>query len=368
MKMKKLWILTAALLFSCNGSEDGDYWTNLNDLPVNRPVQLIEFDHVEGIFFSHLNYTTEAASNGDVILNDRQEAVMVRITESGELVDIIARQGRGPGEVGDILSMQMDAAGGIHVYDQQNQKSVYYKPGSYEPTEFSIQTSNGNRVSKMFPIAGTTSYFVIERNLRALIDDEVEPVTSLRVYERTEDSTRVQMNFPAANYASLVIDGNVMGGAPVPFGPEFLFDMSADKQSFFVSWNENSQIVELNSELDTIRTLDVKLERLPISENELSDIEEEFSDHHPNQLQSVIDLLPNRKVSYDEFIVDYQNRIWLKLTRWNENDQEWLILSEEGEPMKRVLLPREGMLTHVSEHHLGFRKDDHLFALFEAVD
>lgn len=368
LNMKKLWLLAAALLVSCTGNESAEYWTNIDEIPVERPSQLIEFDQAGEIFFTHLNYSTEVAANGDVILNDRHANVLLKISDKGQLADIIANQGRGPGEVGDILSMQMDAAGGIHVYDQQNQKSVYYKPGSYEPSEFTIQTTNGNRVSKMFPIKDTQSYFVIERNLSAWLDDTAEPFTSLRVYYRETDSTRVQWNFPAAIYARLVVDGRVLGGARVPFGSEFLYDISSDKESFYVSWSENSQIAELNSDLDTIRTIDVKLERLPISENELMDIEEEFSDHHPNQLQSVMDLLPDRKVNYEEMIVDHQNRIWLKMTRWHENDQEWLVLSEEGEPLKRVFLPKDGMLTHVSEHHIGFRKDDHLFALFEAVD
>ena len=366
--MKKLWILTVVFLLSCTVNEEGDYWANLGELPEERPTQLIEFDQTGEIFFTHLNYSTEVADNGDVILNDRHANVLLKISENGELVNIIANQGRGPGEVGDILSMQMDAAGGIHVYDQQNQKSVYYEPVRYEPSEFIIQTTNGNRVTKMFPIKDTQSYFVIERNLSAWLDDTAEPFTSLRVYDRETDSTRVQWNYPAANYARLVVDGRVLGGARVPFGSEFLYDISSDKDSFYVSWSENSQIAELDSELDTIRTIDVRLERTPVSEDELADIEEEFSDHHPNQLRSVMDLLPDRKVSYEEMMVDHQNRIWLKLTRWHENDQEWLILSEEGEPEKRVLLPKEGMLTHISEHHLGFRKDDHIFALFEAVE
>ncbi len=368
LNMKKLWLLAAALLVSCTGNENADFRTTIDELPEERPEQLIEFDQVGDIYFGHLNYRSEVMPDGDVILNDRQEAVMLRITETGELVDIIASEGRGPGEVGDILSMQVDSTGGIHIYDQQNQKSVYYEPGSYEPSEFIIQTTNGNRVNKMFPIRGTYSYFVVERNLRALLDAESDPVTGLRVYDRGGEATRVQKNFPAADIARLIVDGSVMGGAPVPFGPEFLFEPSAGQETLFVSWSENSQIAELNSELDTVRIIDVKLERLPISENELKDIEEEFSDHHPNQLQSVMDLLPDRKVSYEEMIVDHQNRIWLKMTRWHENDQEWLVLSEEGEPVKRVFLPKDGMLTHVSGHHIGFRKDDHLFALFEAVD
>ena len=51
-------------------------------------------------------------------------------------------------------------------------------------------------------------------------------------------------------------------------------------------------------------------------------------------------------------------------------DQEWIVLNQDGQPEMRVQLPKEGYVTHVSEHYIdiGFRADGHLFALYELVE
>lgn len=366
--MKKFLILPLIILISCSESRVQSDFVNLDDLPVTRPVQLLEIDQVDDIYFNHLNYSTEVSAEGDVFLNDREEAIMFRISSSGELINIVASKGRGPGEIGDILSMKIDMNGGIHIFDQQNKKAVYYDPENFEPDEFTIRASLGNSINAISPLNFNTRYLIVERNLNAMFDGSAEPMNLMRIYDRTNQKTENSHKFPDAGYAMLIIDGGAVGGALVPYGPRFLFDTSVEKDRIYVSWSESSQIAELNDNLDTLRTIDLKLERIPISDKEMLEIENEFSNSHPNQIRSVKESLPDLKMSYDNMIVDHKNQIWLKLTRWSETDQEWLIISNEGEPLIRVLLPKEGMLTHVSEHHLGFRKDDHIFALYEAID
>ena len=126
-------------------------------------------------------------------------------------------------------------------------------------------------------------------------------------------------------------------------------------------------MAELNSSLDTLRILDVPLKRELLTRAEIDSLERIFNERSPNPWNAVHALLPEYKVSFDGMIVDHLDRIWLKLTRRSEF-QEWLILSNDGEPEKLVQLPKEGILTHVSEHHLGFRADSHLFALYEAIE
>lgn len=366
--MKKLLILLLSLLVSCSVSEEQSDIINLDALLEIRPVQLFEIDQVNDIYFNHLNYSTEVSAEGDVFLNDREEAIMIKISNNGELLNIIASKGRGPGEIGDILSMKIDIHGGIHIYDQQNEKAVYYEPNNYEPEEFRIRAETGNRINSILPLNVNNKYLTVERNLNAMLDATAEPMNLLSIYDKTDQKKVRSHKFPDAGYARLIVDDSVMGGALVPYGPRFLFDTSTEKDRIYVSWSESNQVAELNSNLDTLRTIDLKLERVPISNIEMMEIENEFSNHHPNQIKSVKDNLPDFKMSYDNMLVDHKNRIWLKLTRWSENDQEWLIISNEGEPLQRVLLPKEGMLTHVSEYHIGFREDDHIFSLYETID
>ena len=79
------------------------------------------------------------------------------------------------------------------------------------------------------------------------------------------------------------------------------------------------------------------------------------------------ELLPEKKVPSDKMVVDPQNRIWLKLTLRSDY-QEWIVLDQTGLPEFRVQFPKEGMVTHISDQHIGFRADDHLFSLYELVE
>jgi hypothetical protein len=78
-------------------------------------------------------------------------------------------------------------------------------------------------------------------------------------------------------------------------------------------------------------------------------------------------LLPEYKAIADDLIIDEQHNFWLKLNHRSEY-QKWLILSESGDKLAIVHLPKDGMLTHVSDQHLGYRLDDHKFALLEPVN
>jgi hypothetical protein len=59
--------------------------------------------------------------------------------------------------------------------------------------------------------------------------------------------------------------------------------------------------------------------------------------------------------------------IWLKLT-FRSDSQEWIVIHQDGTSQFRVQFPKEGMVTHISDQHIGFRADDHLFALYELTE
>jgi hypothetical protein len=51
-----------------------------------------------------------------------------------------------------------------------------------------------------------------------------------------------------------------------------------------------------------------------------------------------------------------------------EECQEWIVLDQDGTHQFRVQFPKEGMVTHISDQHIGFRADDHLFAHYTYPD
>lgn len=63
----------------------------------------------------------------------------------------------------------------------------------------------------------------------------------------------------------------------------------------------------------------------------------------------------------------HKDQIWVQSNIRGEF-QKWFVLSMDGEITKIVHFPKNVLVTHISDHHIGVRLDDTTFALFEAVE
>lgn len=363
-------VLISFILFQGCGSQDESAADTINpdDLPKYSPAQLTSFDRVGDFFFDHLNYTTVPLQNGHILIHDREEGFILEITTEGEPVKQIAREGRGPGEILDASRLHADAHEKLVVYDQFNQKVVRYDTANDEHEEFTAPAPEEYRVRTVYPLNAENRYLVFQWKPSAIMEDSVDPVNRLLIYDRESESYTIEQNFPEQQMAQLIVDDQVRGASPVPYSPQFLYEFSSHRDHIFVSWTETNEIAKLTADLDTVTTLQVPLEKEPLTRAEVDSLEEwTNSNSHHNQWRTIEEKLPETKVSFNELKIDHLDRFWLKLTRQSA-DQEWLVLSADGEPQKTVRLPREGMITHISEDHIGFRENDYTFSLYEPVE
>lgn len=338
-----------------------------DSLPLDRPAQLASFDHTGDFYFSHLNYTTIPLSSGNILIHDREEGFILEITAEGETVKQIAREGRGPGEILDASRLHADANEKLVVYDQFNQKVVRYDTANDEHEEFTAPAPEDYRVRTVYPLNEENQFLVFQWKPSAIMGDGGDPVNRLLIYDRDSESYTIEQNFPEQQMAQLIVDDQVRGASPVPYSPQFLYAFSSDRDHIFVSWTETNEIAKLTADFDTVTTLQIPLEKEPLTRAEIDSLEEwTNSNRHHDQWRTIEEKLPETKVSFDEFKIDHLDRFWLKLTRQSA-DQEWMVLSADGDPQKMVRLPKEGMITHISEDHIGFRENDYTFSLYEAV-
>jgi hypothetical protein len=362
-----------ALFFTflaCSSQDEpgGDY-INPDDLPAERPAQLIETDHLgDDLYFGHLNYSTAVLGNGDVLLNDYSQAIILKMSSEGELIEQVAGEGRGPGEIQDASELNTDPDGNLVIYDQLNNKVVRYRADGAPPEEFTPEVSENYRLRRVYALHEENHFLVFQWMPSAIMEGSSEPVNRLLVYDRETESYISDETFPDQQTARLIVDDQMRGAAPVPYSPEFLYSFSTDRNHIYASWTETNEITKLTIDFDTLRTIHVPLSKERLAQSEIDSLEEwTLSNRHQNQWETIEEKLPKYKVSFDRLMVDHLDRIWLKLTR-QSTDQEWIILSGDGEPLKLVKLPQEGRLTHISEHHLGFRENDYTFSLYETVE
>jgi len=117
-------LLLFVFLSSCSQTPDSESKSAFENLPVAELELISEFDQSGDYFFQHLNYMTEVLSNGDILLNDKEGAFIIQINPKGELVNLIARQGNGPGEVQDPQSIQMTSDSTLLIVDQLRMRII----------------------------------------------------------------------------------------------------------------------------------------------------------------------------------------------------------------------------------------------------
>lgn len=351
------------ILVSCAGNETTQNQIDLSQLPVVKPEKIVELDETGGRFFQHLNYYTAVKENGSVILNDRQGAFVAEINSEGEFQKMVAIEGRGPGEIQDVLSMSL-RNDELLMYDQRRKRIIYKDLEEEIIDEFEGIRSDFLQPTKVY-FTSNDSLLLTELWSSAYLEmEDRTPEISFVLSEFGNTEILDQVTYPSKNYARMFVDGNLVGATAVPFAPDLLYDISPDFESMYVFWSENGQIAELSlTTFDTLRTIP-----LPLSGDEVNSVElDSLRDAYGERWKDLKNHIPEIKALADKMIVDDKNRFWLQLNRYSDF-QEWLVADQNGNPLKIVQFPKGVMVTHVSEHHIGVRLDDHLFALYEAVD
>lgn len=351
--------LTAA----CSQNEHSESNPDIDNLPLTVPALLTEFDRVGENYFQHLNYESSYLENGNILLNDRGGSFVILVNANGELVQNVARKGNGPGEIQDIISMNVYSESTILMFDQRRYKIIRKNLATENIEEFDPPRIDDLRVQRAFSTDSPNHIFLRFWSAGFLTG---ERKTIFGIYNLETNTVEKRVEYPGDIWADLLINGRPAGGAKVPFAPSLVFDRTSNQQLFYTFWPEENSIAIMDIiTLDTLRTLPVDLPREKVSRFERDSLENEYSSQ---QWTAVNELLPDVKTPTDKMLIDQNGNIWLKLTLWLDEAQEWLVLDPNGNPIHRVHLPKTGTLTHVSNHHLGFRADDHLFAIYEPIE
>lgn len=361
MKLLPLLAFSILLLVSCKSdSEENPF----KELPVFTPNIIQEFDSLgDDIFFSHLAYSTILLNDGSIFLPDRELESIFKVSSEGDLISTIASDGRGPGEVQDMNFISRSFDNTIIVYDQWNKKVLRFSPSGEFLEEFILQPWEKGTLSEVYEI-DERHLLTVYRSFEYLRNFDLEPEAYLVIFDKEAEKYIQSVTISDRSFARNIINDQPRGGRIVPFSTEHLRAFNHRNTTFYSFWTEEQTIASLTSLLDTTQTISFDLSRELLTRNEINDIRDDL----PNSLwRNMEPLLPEHKASADDMIIDDQNNIWLKLNHRSDY-QKWLILSEEGEKLAIVQLPKDGMLTHVSDQHLGFRLDDHVFALLEPIE
>jgi hypothetical protein len=360
MKSLLRFVICILILIGCQSvSEEKPF----EELPVFTPAIMHEFDSLgEDVFFSHLGYNTFKLDDESIFLPDRALNKIFKISADGKSNTKIASEGRGPGELQDITFASRSYDNSIIVYDQTNHKVLRFSPSGEFIEEFVLQPWEKGTLSDVYDL-DENHLLTVYRSFEYLRNLELDPEAYLVIFDKESERYIQSVTISDRPFARNIVNDQPRGGRIVPYSSEHLRYFNHQNSTFYSLWTEEQTITSLTTSLDTASTITFDLSREQLSRDEMNAIRDDL----PSSLwRNMEPLLPEYKAIADDLIIDGQNNFWLKLNHRSDY-QKWLMLSQSGEKLAIVQLPKNGMLTHVSGQHLGFRIDDHVFALLEPI-
>lgn len=324
--------------------------------------ELLRIDVAGDVYFSHLGYSGGVLPDGGIVFPERESASIIKIDENGNL---LARtiQGSGPGELLDLSYLTVTKEGRIYTYDQNNKKVVQYDKNLELISEFTPESQGKNFILKGYPVNDESMILQLS-SYEYMMDVEAVPHLELVHYVIGTGETVNSVVLKDRSYVRYIIDGALVGGSHVPFSHSNLLSYNFKAGTFF-SYDTKSEIVaELNEDFDTIRTINISLPTETISKNEMDSLETKIRKMQAGNThwKSMKTMIPQPKAPASRMLYS-DNHLWFKSNLESDHDS-WFVSDMNGNLLKKMLLPKGSMLTHIHPKHLGVRIDDVTFALF----
>ncbi|WP_069133346.1 6-bladed beta-propeller [Rhodohalobacter halophilus] len=334
-------LLIPTLIFLLAGCSAETSESDTFDLPFLEIEHVIEISESEDLLLSSITNLL-VDSEGDLILVDGSQRLVYAVNSNGKFIQQIGRHGSGPGEYQfpGIVALSNDNQ--LHIFDFSSQSVINYTKENGEwnfDSDFGVNFSEYGFFSTFFP-AGNQEFYVVTNPMIAS-DDESESVVrkinnqgkvvqdSIYSYPQNERFTVIGENGPSM---AMTIPNMHRQGR---------FNVDFEGNQYF-GWTDSLTILRKSPEKSSfVPVVHIDANNLPFTDATRDSILSRYSVILENNNQARRDLIssfPDTKPVYSDFKIDDEGRIWVQMFN-EEEDTEWVLFSDEGEPLYRVSLP-----------------------------
>lgn len=338
------------LLVGC--TPENDFELESYNLPEHASLEVAEIFRIsspaEGAFFSAIR-KIHILSDGNLVVQNYPDYQLYELTPDGGYVNVVGRQGRGPGEFVETFISHLADGDSLHVYDFNNarhQVLVKNREGEWNhyrermfrrvisdemveqiPQELiTAQPGDSYGIFKVFPGSRDTlnaNYYYV-----AQVDENIE---------HTGEAERIRV----AN--ELAIHRGENNSRSVHANRRFFrsfYQYDPGKNDVIMVRNTSNEIIVIDSSDNESVIGYLPYERFPIDREKLQESLVNVNYYYSGMEEIVREKLPDHEPYYWNVIL-HEGRLWVNLARSDSESPNWIITNLEGEVQESFRGPEE---------------------------
>lgn len=286
--------------------------------------------------------------SGDLLVSERAEKAIHQFDTLGNYIAQVARSGRGPGELSQNANPHFN--GQILVMSNNNGMLTEYRPNDEGIYEYSTDhTFRLPGVLRGIHSIDDFSVFYVSVDSARVPFGTIPPEFTtefIHLVQVVGDSLEVEEEILSLKkhsaYVQITDGGNSMLYNSLPYRySDYLTPLPGKR--FMVKRPSKSVIQIYGENLDLEYELKLNVKDRLVTE---ADMDYHFPDLNHSERRDRRELIRDVKPPFSGVLLDNKNRFWLQ-TDANESGREYVVLSYEGDPLGRVMLPSESVLHEV---------------------
>lgn len=340
--MKFLLPALLILLASCaSPTSDADRF-DLPILDIEHAMEISESDDL--LLGSITNLLVD--SDGDIILIDGSQRFVYAVNSAGDFIQQIGGRGSGPGEYQFPGPTALSEDNKLHLFDFSTRTMITYakENGQWDyHSDFAASFNEYGFFSLFFP-AANDEFFVVTNPMQLDSDGKA-------IVRKIDNSGKVVQDsvytYPQNERFTITENGMPRMSMTLPsMHRQGRFNVDYNGNLYF-GWTDSLTIFRQKvSDSNFEPVINISVNNLPFTaaarDTILSNYENMLSDNNQAR-RDLISSFPDTKPIYSDYKVDDQSRIWVQMFN-DEEDTEWIVFSDEGEPLYEVSLPGKNRL------------------------
>lgn len=325
------------------------------NLPDSTTAELEEIFRVSELGDSYFFNSIESLhfmENGNIILQDYAPTELFEINTKVELISVIGRKGRGPGEFQQIQKTFLTEEDSLHVYEfNYNRHHVFSRSdnGNWDlKRDRSLPFKRGfvfrDRIpSQIYSLKNGELFGVfIESVDSTFIGNGYTEETRFSYLAPLDDNLEIiggekKTRKPVSTLLNIQQDQlRINSGNPNFYSAFYLFNSENENVYYFT--NESNELFEITLDGESEPVGFLPFEKLPLNEAEVK-AQFESSKQLPIDISDFIrvSLLTHQPYYKKAYLAD--DRIWIQLTRRDMNKPNWVITNLSGEIIHSFIGP-----------------------------